>query len=373
MKNESLNLNSVNDADADVLISSVAEKYKPIFTKQNYTANQKRAIYRYFFSQRPHKLPPSLKNRLVNLYDPLADRTKRFPDGLRLCINMYVGCEHSCGYCYVNGYSRNEMSFSPHIKQKFKEKLVKDMDDIENLCLPKVPLHLSNSTDICQQKLENTHKHTLFTLMQIDKKRDLFSSVVLLTKNPSILCKEEYLSLLKKESMKPVTIQISCAFYRDEVRKFFEPDAPDIHDRLAALKTLCENGVNTELRIDPIFPSSEIATHIRKHLPLGEYRIPEAQAYDDLAGLVQSAKKSGVNTVISKPLKIPISGNSEQAKQWFVALYKDANPKYKGIVRGGSYRFPDEYQAALMLRVKNICDNENVTFKYCKHDVLTRR
>lgn len=369
-----INLDSQNDVDADILVDCVARQYQPVFHKQNYSVEQKRGIYRYFFSQRPKKLPPSLKNRIINLYDPLADRTKRFPDGLRFCLNIYVGCAHACGYCYVNGYLKNAVSFMPHPKQGFKEKLVKDFNDIESLQLPVTPLHLSNSTDICQQELEDLHKHTLFALQQIHQHRQLFSSIVLLTKNPSILCREEYLSILKDEAMQPVTVQISCAFWRDEIRKHYEPDAPEIKNRLDAFRKLCDHGINVNLRIDPLFPSSDVDPAIRRHLNLKDYNLPEPQSNEDLTRLVQFVKEAGGKAVIAKPLKIPISSKSGQAKEWFVKLYKDANHTgNNGKVKGGSYRLPDAYQKAMMVRLREMCDREGVVFRYCKHDVLRRK
>ncbi|MCP4992016.1 MAG: hypothetical protein GY928_39980, partial [Colwellia sp.] len=231
-----LDLNACNDSDCDLLIQNVAEKFTPIFLKGDYTDEDKRGIYRYFFSQKPKKLPPSLKSRIINLYDPLADRTKRFPDGLRFCLNVYVGCEHACKYCYVNGYSRESVWHSPHEKSDFRRKLVKDMDDCRNLRVPVAPLHMSNSTDICQEALETKYRNTLFALQKISESRSLFSSVVLLTKNPKILCEREYMLILSKRSMKPVVVQVTCAFWRDEVRKFYEPDAPTIESRLGAIK-----------------------------------------------------------------------------------------------------------------------------------------
>lgn len=368
-----MNLNSQIDADADTLIENIATKYKPVFSKGNYSIEQNRAIYRYLFSQRPKKLPPSLRNRIINLYDPLADRTKRFPDGLRFCLNVYVGCQHACGYCYVNGYSKDSVSFSPHVKQDFERKLIKDINDIKILNLPVTPIHLSNSTDICQEKLESSQRHTLFSLKQIHENRHLFSSVVLLTKNPSILCQKEYLNILKNGSMAPLTVQISCAFWRDEVRKFYEPDTPDVQNRLSSFKILCENGINTDLRIDPLFPSSDILPAIRRHKPLKNYNLPEPQTNKDLTNLVQFVKSVGGNAILSKPLKIPISDNAKKTKMWFEELYKDANPQRKSKVQGGSYRLPDQYQQSMMLRVKKICNENGITFKYCKQDVLTRK
>ena len=105
-----------------------------------------------------------MKNRLVNLYDPLADRSSRFPDGLRWCLNVYVGCGHNCGYCHVNGYSQKSVGVSPHAKAKFEQKLLEDLRTLPKLGVPPAPLHMSNSTDPLQQTLEEQNRHALLSL-----------------------------------------------------------------------------------------------------------------------------------------------------------------------------------------------------------------
>lgn len=140
-------LDAHRDPEADFLVRNVAERFMPVFEKKRYGDGEKRAIYRYLFSRRPKKLPPSLKGRLINLYDPMADRSKGFPDGLRWCVNVYVGCEHNCGYCYVNGYSQDRVGAQPRVKINFEEQLLKDLMDLKTLGVPPAPLHISNSTD----------------------------------------------------------------------------------------------------------------------------------------------------------------------------------------------------------------------------------
>ena len=368
-----INLDSITDSDADILIQNVESKYKPIFDRGNYSSEEKRAIYRYLFSQRPKKLPPSLKSRLVNLYDPLADRSKRFPDVFRFCLNVYVGCEHGCKYCYVNGYSKESVGNAYHEKSEFEKKLTKDINEIKRFKVPIAPLHLSNSTDICQEELETNFRHTLFALNTIANNRDIFSSVVLLTKNPKILCEREYLSILKNPSMKPVVVQITCAYWNDDTRKFYEPDAPSIQSRLDALQILSENNVEIQMRIDPLLPSSRIIDKIRGHKPLKHYSLPEAQSSDDLVSLIRFAKEAAVKSIIGKPLKIPVSNKAKQAKELWGELYADSFPNAKRKVKGGSWRLPEEYQKEMISTVTEICEKEGMVFKYCKHDLLTRK
>lgn len=90
------NFDALIDQDANSLIQNVDTKTKRIF--EGYGPSEQRAIYRYQFPRKPKKLPPSMKSRVINLYDPMADRSHKFPDGLRWCANIYVGCFHNCGY-----------------------------------------------------------------------------------------------------------------------------------------------------------------------------------------------------------------------------------------------------------------------------------
>jgi DNA repair photolyase len=365
-----MQLDALNDKDCDELINNVSNKVSPVFN--GHTVDEKRAIYRYLFSRRPKKIPPSMKNRLIGLYNPMADRSNRFPDGLRWCINVYVGCEHNCGYCYVNGYNQEGVGISPHARSSFDRKLNSDIQELISLGVPPAPLHMSNSTDLFQQRLEVQNRHALLSLQQIAKHREQFTSIVILTKNPRILCSDPYLSLISSNEMSPFTVQVSCAYWKDDVRLFYEPNAPNIQDRLEAIEILVENGIDVELRIDPLFPSSRIKEETRLHKPLSNYSLPEAQSHDDIINLVRFAKKSGVKSVIAKPLKVPVSKKAQRCKDWFSLIYRDAHRGKKRSARGGSWRLSDDYQKELVSTLANLCSSEGVGFKHCMHDVLTR-
>jgi len=367
-----MNLDALKNEDADFLIKNVNKKVKLIFHKKEYSENEKRAIYRYLFSRRPKKLPPSLKSRLIALYDPMADRAMNFPDGLRWCINVYVGCKHNCGYCYVNGYSQEAVGNAPHIKKDFERNLMKDLQALDNLGVPSVPLHMSNSTDPLERYLEPKYRHTFLVLHKIAERRSQFTSVVMLTKNPEILCDRTYLDIIASPEMRPFTVQISCSFWRDEAMSFFEPNAPSINSRLDALTFLANNGIDVDLRIDPLFPSYRVDETIRRHKPLPYYSIPEAQTQDDLANLVRFAKDNGAKKIIVNTLKVVLSNKAQQCKDWFADIYADASPDRKRTVKGAAWRLPENYKKALLDSVGEICSQQGIAFAHCKHDVLLR-
>ena len=173
--------------------------------------------------------------------------------------------------------------------------------------------------------------------------------------------------------MRPFTVQITCPYWNDAPRSFYEPKATSVHSRLEALKFLSEQGIDVELRIDPLFPSSRIEKNIRLHRPLSHYSLPEAQSEDDIANLVRFAKKSNVRAIIAKPLKVPISNRAERCKNWFGKVYMDANIRKKRTARGGSWRLPHAYQRALVSTVSDVCSQEGIPFRHCMHDVIARQ
>jgi DNA repair photolyase len=358
------------DHDCDVLINLVDAGFARIF--HGWSESERRAVYRYLFAQKPRRVHPSLRNRIICLYDPLADRSLKFPDGLRWCLNVYVGCEHNCSYCYVNSYSRLTVGAAPACKRDFEKRLTRDLRDLKAHGAPPVPLHISNSTDPLQAGLEGRNGHTLLALARIRENRALFTNVVILTKNPGLLCTEPYMAILAAGDFGRLTVQVTCAFWRDEARKFFEPCAPSVQSRLDAIASLAKMGVHVELRIDPLFPASRFAEQLSAHKPLPHYRLPEAQTRDDLLQLVRFARRRRVGAIVAKPLKAPISNKASRCREWFKDLYADAN-NGKRPTRGGSWRLPDAYRQALVASLADICTREGIAFKTCMQDVLGRR
>ena len=89
--------------------------------------------------------------------------------------------------------------------------------------------------------------------------------------------------------------------------------------------------------------------------------------------MIRFAKESNIKGIIAKPLKVPISKKAQQCKEWFLGIYTDAYALGKRSVKGGSWRLPENYQNALISSIRNLCDEADIPFKHCIHDVLTRR
>ena len=153
----------------------VNPKYQPVFEK---LPDRDRAALAFYFLPHGSKKDVLEVTRpyVIKWYCPFADQRK-FPSGHRYCINVYTGCEHKCQYCYAAAYVSEQV----HCKSNFRAELVKDLDALDEYDVPAAPVHVSNSTDPLQS-LELQHRHTLFVLKNLAKRRHRFTTVTLLTK-----------------------------------------------------------------------------------------------------------------------------------------------------------------------------------------------
>jgi DNA repair photolyase len=361
------------------LAERVNAKYKPAFDK--FPPEQQVALARYFL---PHKSSKEVlgvtRPRIIKWYCPFADQ-KDFPSGHRYCINVYAGCSHGCKYCYAQGYEPNESK----CKNNFKKNLLKDLAEIEEFNLPPAPVHLSNSTDAFQP-LELQQRLTLYTLQQLQRYRQYFTSITVLTKNPAVLTEPEYLKALKSlaplpadhrrkdlfnsKALPALRVEISIAFCNEDIAEFYDPGAPRIAQRMTAIKTLRQNDVPVVLRIDPLLPRNPLLGG----KVLADFQLPDAQSLPDLEKLVRFAAENRVMHIVYSVAKIvaprykPIPEAMQQLKQVYEYIAKPDKPSF----RGGSWQLP--YGIAQKLVVKpflKICDSFGIKACFCKQNLLS--
>jgi len=353
-------------------------KYKPAFDK--FAPAERAAVALYFL---PHKSQKEVlgvtRPRVVKWYCPFANQAD-FPSGHRYCINVYAGCSHGCKYCYAQGYEPNQAK----CKDNFEKKLLKDLAEIEDFNLPAAPVHLSNSTDPLQP-IEQKQKLTLYTLQHLLRYRRYFTSIVILTKNPSTLLKPQYLAVLKdlaklpddhsrksffdNNSQPALRVETSVAFSNQDNADFYDPGAPPIINRLEALKQLRQNNIPVVLRIDPLLP--------RNPLPhdkfLADFQLPDAQSLSALEKLVRIAAENGVLHIVYSVAKIvaprykPIPRVIQQLKQ----VYEHVAKPEKLIFRGGSWRLPQIIaQKQIVKPFLKICNSYDMKACFCKQNLL---
>lgn len=360
------------------LTEKLNTKYKPAFDK--FPPDQRAALAWYFL---PHKSNKQIlgvtRPRVVKWFCPFADQ-KEFPSGHRYCINVYAGCSHRCKYCYAQSYEPNQAK----CKDNFKKKLLKDLAEIEEFNLPPAPLHLSNSTDAFQP-LELKQRLALYTLKQLHRYRQHFTSITILTKNPALLAEPDYLKALKSLASLPdghprknlfcskaipaLRVETSLAFADEDSAKFYDPGAPTVAQRAAAIKTLRQNDIPVVLRIDPLLP--------RNPLPggkfLSDFQLPNAQTLSALEELVKFAAENDILHIVYSVAKIiapgykPTPDTIKQLKQ----LYEHVTKPDKLIFKGNSWRLPQIIaQKQIVKPLLQICDRHSMKTCFCKQNLL---
>ena len=361
------------------LATRVHSKYRSVF--ETMPEHDRAALALYFLPHRSQKeVLEVTRPRVIKWYCPFADQ-RQFPSGHRYCINIYTGCEHGCQYCYAAGYAARLAD----CKNAYRADLMKDLDALDACQVPPAPVHISNSTDPLQP-LELEHRHTLYTLEKLAERRHRFTTITLLTKNPSILTDERYVRLLhrlselptahpasarfQKNHWKPLRIECSLAFYNDEARKLFDPTAPSVAKRIETIQILRKEGIPVILRIDPLFPHDPLLG--RK--TMSDFSLPDLQPLDDLHHLVQFSKAVNVEHLVYSIAKItrPRFGSLLPVMAKMKQVYEHLSPKQPLVCRGGSWRLPDEVASQLVITpFLNLCHQQSITAKMCKQNLLS--
>jgi DNA repair photolyase len=361
------------------LAGRVHPQYRPVFDEMS--EEDRAAVALYFL---PHGSKKDVlevtRPRAVKWYCPFADQ-RTFPSGHRYSINVYTGCEHRCQYCYVNGYSARQ----PDCKHRFRQDLCKDLEALEAFDVPPAPVHLSNSTDALQP-LEQSHRHTLFTLEKLAEHRNRFTTVTLLTKNPAALVEDGYIQVLRRlnwfptdhprrgwfeeKGFPPLRLEISLAFVNDEHRRLLDPAAPSVEDRMAAIRQLRQQDLPVFLRIDPLFPRDPLGGGKK----MADFGLPDVQSMSDLEGLVAFGHEVGIHGIIYSVAKITrlrqggLSPVMEQMKR----VYQHLSAKQPLVFRGGSWRFSENVARERVVGpYLELCDRYSISAKPCKANLLT--
>jgi DNA repair photolyase len=163
-------------------------------------------------------------------------------------VNPYIGCEHSCTYCYARfmkrytGHKEEWGEFvdvktnAPSLLQKEVEKKRPGKVWISGICDPYQPLEAKY--ELTRKTIEILSEHNWPVTVQ--------------TKSPLV---ERDLELLGKSSNVEVGFSITTA--DDDVRKIFEPRVPTIKERIETLEKLHSSGIRTFAMIAPLLPKAE--------------------------------------------------------------------------------------------------------------------
>jgi DNA repair photolyase len=360
------------------LARRVHPKYRPVFEKLG--DRDRASVALYFLPHGSGKdVLEATRPRVIKWYCPFADQ-RQFPSGHRYSINVYIGCEHACQYCYAAGY----VGARPNCKKDFRAGLLKDLDALEAHNVPPAPVHLSNSTDPLQP-LEQEYRDTLYALEKLAERRHRFTSITLLTKNPAMLVDDRYVGVMRRlsklpadhprrlwfdeQGYPPLRVECSLAFYDDEHRRLLDPAAPSVESRMEALRFLHREGLPVFVRIDPLFP--------RDPLPggrtMGDFGLPDVQSMADLEGLVRFSSEVGAGHIIYSVAKITRqkSGGLPPVMARMKRVYEHLAGRALPF-HGGSWRLPAPVASEFALKpFLDLCRRYSIPVMACKANLIS--
>jgi len=361
------------------LASLVHPKYAPVF--DGLPERDRAALAFYFLPHRSKKdILEVTRPRVIKWYCPFADQ-RAFPSGHRYCINVYTGCEHACRYCYAAGYASRQAA----CKNTFRSDLVKDLDALDAYDVPPAPVHMSNSTDPLQP-LELEHRHALYTLEKLAQRRRRFTTVTVLTKNPTVLTDERYLCVLRelshlptghprresfeRQRHRPLRVECSLAFHNDESRKLLDPAAPSVESRMRAIEVLRRQDIPVVVRIDPLFPRDPLSGG----KGMSDFDLPDIQPTADLENLVRFAAEVGAEHVVYSIAKItrPRFGGLSLVMEKMKRVYEFLSQGQPLVCRGGSWRLPGDVARRLVVEpFLELCGRYSIEAKMCKANLIS--
>jgi DNA repair photolyase len=163
-------------------------------------------------------------------------------------VNPYVGCQHSCVYCYARFMRR----FTGHKEPwgEFVDVKINAPDLLKYEIDKRRPGRVWVS-GVCDpyQPLESTHQLTRKCLEILV---EYGWPITVQTKSPLLL---RDIDLLKRSDKIEVGLSVTSA--DDQIGKLFEPNAPSIKERIRALGELYTEGIRTYAMIAPMLPGAE--------------------------------------------------------------------------------------------------------------------
>jgi DNA repair photolyase len=155
-------------------------------------------------------------------------------------IDPYIGCEHSCRYCYVLNQAETDWTQEIQIYGNIREQLGRELER-----LPPQTIYLGYSTDP-YQPLEAEYRQTR-QVLELLRERGFSASI--LTKSDVVLRDIDIL-----QQMPGAAVSVTVSFQHDEDRRRFEDNTRGIGARLTALKRLKRAGIRTGALICPVIP-----------------------------------------------------------------------------------------------------------------------
>ena len=217
-------------------------------------------------------------------------------------FDTYKGCSHACKYCFVKA-KYDIANIEPVDQTRSLRSFISGKRNFETKwCDWDIPLHWGGNSDPFQP-CELTHQKSLDCLKIFAETKYPF---IVSTKNPVMLTKEPYLSLIQQCN---VVLQISMACSKYDK---LEQGSPSYEERLKAAEFLSDKVQRIIARVRPYFPDchKEIVNELPRYAKAGIHGI-------SISSFVSLKKQKGMQRYGAKylfPLEV-ITPKYEQIKQ----------------------------------------------------------
>ncbi len=258
---------------------------------------------------------------LIREFDPWSGELCTCPK--KYSFNPYTGCSHRCIYCYITSYIPN--AFNLRLKKGVVKKISEEVKKLDE----KKYVSMSNSSDpypLEEKKYEITRK-----ILKIFRENQI--KLLIITKSDLVGRDVDILSKMHS------SVSVTITTLKDEIAKILEPNAPSPNKRIKALKKLSDNGIKCSVRLDPIIPGlndGEIEKIIGK----------VAKYCEHIVSSTIKPRKDGLKRMIRAFPKI-VNGLSFEKM-------------------GNSHYLPRDLRYSLMKRVRDACDENDLTFATCR-------
>jgi DNA repair photolyase len=246
-------------------------------------------------------------------------------------VNPYTGCSHGCRYCYarfMGKYSHQGEPWGSFVDVKVNSPEILRKDLAKN---KPGRIFLSSVTD-CYQPLEGKHMLTQKVLGAI---KDHGYPLSILTKSSLAQRDLKLISGIPK-----CEFGMTICFLDEKARKFLEPGASPIQERLDTLRKFSESGISTYAMLGPIMPG------------ISDKDIPE---------MFRKLSESGVHDLIVDRLNIK-AGNLPPIKEAIKAHYPDLLALYENLFQKGGDR---AYFLRLKPQIDRIAKENGIVVDWC--------
>ena len=263
---------------------------------------------------------------LITRFDPWQSSQCTCPP--KLTFNPYTGCSHNCVYCYAQSYIPRFTECRP------KKNLLKRLQH-EAQKLKGETISIANSSDPYPQmeaEMGLTRK-CLQILSSNNCRIQIITKSNLVTRDADLLRE------------KPSTVALTITTEDAEKAKKLEPHAPNPSQRLKAIETLIQKGIQVSVRIDPIIPFIN----------------------DNPAKLIATLAEIGVKHITTSTYKV----KRNDWERFATAMPEQAEklkPLYwsQGEHANGSILLPRDFRLKILSNFKNIALSHNLKFAVCR-------